>query len=123
VIRLKIFANLGLLLLGTRSAIDTEAGREPFVAVRLGASARRTQGGIHRGGDGVSRECGDVSGKRLKAVCREADRRCSGEPGRQPGQSEARNCQTQSPTDRYFAPHTVWKTSRKGPCDLSCDRR
>jgi hypothetical protein len=31
--------------------------------------------GIHHGGDGVSRECGEVSEKRLKAVCREADRR------------------------------------------------
>jgi hypothetical protein len=45
------------------------------------------------------------AGERLKAVCREADRRCSGEPGRQPGQSEARHCKPQSPTDRCFAPH------------------
>jgi hypothetical protein len=58
--------------------------------------------GIHHGGDGVSRECGEVSEKRLKAVCREADRRCCEEPG---DNQDGRGSQlsTAKPTDGYFA--------------------
>jgi hypothetical protein len=61
-------------LLGTRSGVDAEEVERLLLEFGGAGVDDELVSRIKRGGDGVSRECGEVGEKRLKAVHREAIR-------------------------------------------------